>query len=96
MFCGNIDASFPKADHEISGKSMFDAIQDTEAFVAANDDMIVVVFRGTSELTDWATNLKFTTRNVSAAWGLDEEEDSDVHEVGVLDCAHWSAFFVSR
>ncbi|CAN0532113.1 unnamed protein product, partial [Scytosiphon promiscuus] len=41
---------------------LFDVIQDTEAFVVANDDVILVVFRGTSELTDWITNLSFRTR----------------------------------
>lgn len=72
--------SFLKADKAVSGKSLFDAIQDTEAFVAANDDVILVVFRGTSELTDWITNLSFRTRNIPAAWGFGAE-DCDVHQV---------------
>lgn len=62
---------------------MFDAIQDTEAFVAANDDVILVVFRGTSELTDWVTNLSFRTRNIPSAWGF--EEDCDVHQVRFVE-----------
>ncbi|CAN0480582.1 unnamed protein product, partial [Scytosiphon promiscuus] len=37
---------------------MCDGVEDTEAFVAANDSMILVVFRGTSEGADWVTNLK--------------------------------------
>lgn len=46
--------------------------------------MIMVVFRGTSELTDWATNLNFSTRNVSTEWGL-SEQDWDVHRVSVVE-----------
>ena len=59
---------------------MFDKIEDTEAFVVANDDMILVVFRGTSETKDWLTNLKFATRRVPPEWGLDGE-GCDIHEV---------------
>ena len=66
---------------------MFDAIQDTQAFVAANDDMIMAVFRGTSGLTDWATNLSFSTRNVSTEWGF-SEQDYDVHRVSVYSRAY--------
>lgn len=65
---------------------MFDAIQDTEAFVAANDESIVLVFRGTSELTDWATNLNFTRRRVPKEWGL-SGEGCDVHAVSMDDYA---------
>lgn len=74
--------TFPglKADSAISGASIFDAIQDTEAFVVANDDLIMVVFRGTHERTDWATNLTFRTKNIPPEWGLGEE-DCDVHMV---------------
>ncbi|CAM9414270.1 unnamed protein product, partial [Laminaria digitata] len=67
-----------EADKEVSGKSLFDAIHDTEAFVVANDDVILVVFRGTKELTDWITNLSIRTRNIPKSWGL-SEEDCDVH-----------------
>lgn len=35
----------------MSGESILDAVQDTEAFVAANDDFVMVVFRGSHELT---------------------------------------------
>ncbi|CAM9545693.1 unnamed protein product [Laminaria digitata] len=58
---------------------MFDKIEDTEAFVVANDDMILVVFRGTSETNDWLTNLKFATRRVPPEWGLGGE-GCDIHE----------------
>ncbi|CAM9523149.1 unnamed protein product, partial [Ascophyllum nodosum] len=49
-------------------ESLFDAIQDTEAFVAANDDMIAVVFRGTQEKSDWVTNLKLVQRSCPIEW----------------------------
>ena len=35
----------------MSGESILDAVQDTEAFVAANDDFVMAVFRGSHELT---------------------------------------------
>ncbi|CAN0222365.1 unnamed protein product [Ectocarpus sp. 6 AP-2014] len=53
---------------EAAKRSSFDAIQDTEAFVAANDDMVAVVFRGTKELTDWATNLDISPRDCAGQW----------------------------
>lgn len=75
--------SFPKAAKEESEKStigaIWDSVEDTEAFVAANDSMILVVFRGTSEGADWITNLKFMTRRVPQEWGLDGE-GCEVHE----------------
>lgn len=74
----------PKADPAVSGESILDAIHDTEAFVAANDDMIVVVFRGTSELTDWATNLNVRTRKIPTDWRCGEE-DCAVHQVSVVE-----------
>ena len=61
---------------------MLDAIQDTEAFVAANDDVLLVVFRGTKELTDWTTNLKFGLRSAPEEWGI--EEGCDLHRVSKL------------
>lgn len=63
----------------MSGRSVLDAVQDTEAFVAANDDALLVVFRGTKELTDWTTNLKFALRSAPGAWGI--EEGCDLHQV---------------
>lgn len=69
-----------KAPKEKSEKYLFDAIQDTEAFVAANDDVVVAVFRGTMELVDWCTNLDFMPRRVEETWGL-EGEGCDVHQV---------------
>lgn len=49
-------------------ESAFDAIHDTEAFIAANDDIIAVVFRGTKEVSDWATNLNLRTRDCPPEW----------------------------
>ena len=86
--------SAPKADKEVSGRSLFDAIQDTEAYVAANDDVILVVFRGTKELTDWATNLSIRTRNIPKAWGFGDE-DCDVHKVRMYANTRWNARFRS-
>lgn len=61
---------------------MRDGVEDTEAFIAANDSMILVVFRGTSEGADWITNLKFMTRRVPKDWGF-VGEGCDVHEVSM-------------
>lgn len=67
----------------MSGASIWDRIQDTEAFVAANDDVILVVFRGSSELTDWTTNFNLARRLVPSDWGLDGL-GCDVHQVLLL------------
>lgn len=75
----------------MSGKSILDAIQDTEAFVAANDDMIAVVFRGTKELTDWTTNLKFALRSVPDEWNV--EEGCDMHRVRELSLSVFRSCF---
>eukprot|EP00903_Cladosiphon_okamuranus_P008421 g8095.t1 len=48
-----------------------DLVQDTECFVAANDDVILVVFRGTSEPEDWLTNVRGAPRGI--AWCSDSE-----------------------
>lgn len=69
----------------MSGRSIFDAIQDTEAFVTVNDESIMVVFRGTTEMTDWATNLNAMPRRVPEEWGLDGHY-CDVHEVKKTCC----------
>ncbi|CAM9614890.1 unnamed protein product, partial [Ascophyllum nodosum] len=50
-------------DSAVSSASILDAVQDTEAYLVANDDVIIVVFRGTLESADWATNLKIVTRD---------------------------------
>eukprot|EP00904_Undaria_pinnatifida_P002282 jgi/Undpi1/12054/HiC_scaffold_4.g01753.m2 len=67
-----------EAPKEESSERYFDAIQDTEAYVAANDDVIIAVFRGTSELSDWATNIEIIPRRVDESWGL-KGEGCDVH-----------------
>lgn len=59
---------------------MFDKLHDTEAFVAADDTCLVVVFRGTKEGSDWATNLKFGVSDPPEEWGL-EGENLFVHQV---------------
>lgn len=64
----------------MSGESVLDAIQDTEAFVAANDDILLLVFRGTKELTDWTTNLKLFPRPAPRGWHI-QEEGCDMHRV---------------
>lgn len=80
-----------QADPAVSGESVLDAIQDTEAFVAANDQILLVVFRGTKELTDWTTNLKFILRSAPEAWGV--EEGCDLHRVSTL-CFTFSIVWV--
>ena len=68
-----------KPDPVVSSASILDAVQDTEAYLVANDDVIIVVFRGTREPADWATNLIFFTRDVPVAWGL--SVNCNLHEV---------------
>lgn len=65
---------------EEANKEYFDAIHDTEAFVVANDDVIAVVFRGTKEMADWATNLRVRWRRCPSEWNLPSSEGS-MHEV---------------
>lgn len=55
---------------EISEDSLFDEIEDTEGFVAADDDIVVVAFRGSSELSDWVTDLKVVLTQAPAPWGV--------------------------
>lgn len=69
---------------EKAATSVFDAIQDTEAYVAANDDMIVVVFRGTKEATDWTTNLKVATRECSSSWKVPGGAIHEASAAGVI------------
>ncbi|CAN0019804.1 unnamed protein product [Scytosiphon promiscuus] len=57
-----------EADPEISGASVLDATQDTEGFVATNDEVLIVVFRGTKELTDWTTNMRMVPRSAPRDW----------------------------
>ncbi len=54
-----------------------------KAYVAANDDMIAVVFRGTKEAPDWATNLNVRRRDVPESWGM---QSGVVHEVRGFLC----------
>lgn len=71
----------------MSGRSMLDAVHDTEAFVAANDVMLLVVFRGTFELTDWTTNLRMFPRRVPMGWNI-KEQGCDLHMVRY----HWNVY----
>ncbi|CBN74085.1 lipase [Ectocarpus siliculosus] len=77
-FEANLVEVASEADPAVSGRSILDAIHDTEAFVTANDDMIVVVFRGTQELTDWTTNLNMGLRSARNEWKIDLE-GCDLH-----------------
>lgn len=70
-----------QADDEVANESTFDAIHDTEAFVAANDDVIIAVFRGSKGGRDWLTNLSVLPRDVPEEWKL-ETADGDLHRVG--------------
>eukprot|EP00903_Cladosiphon_okamuranus_P009617 g9153.t1 len=68
-----------EADPAVSGGSQLDAVQDTEAFVAADDNFVMIVFRGSHELTDWTTNFKLWKRPVPTSWGL-EDHGCEVHK----------------
>ena len=59
--------------------SMADQVEDTQAHLLANDDVIIVVFRGTQGSADWATNLKIVLRDAPEAWGL--SVNCKVHKV---------------
>ncbi|CAM9839983.1 unnamed protein product [Ectocarpus sp. 4 AP-2014] len=67
-----------EANDEVVDKSTFDAIHDTEAFVAVNDGAIVVAFRGSSGGRDWLTNFSILPRDVPKDWKL-ETTDGDLH-----------------
>lgn len=74
-----------QADPAVSSRSLLDEIADTEALVAANDDMIMAVFRGTSEFgPDWATNLKLVPSPEPNEWGLNRA-DTALHSVSFFD-----------
>lgn len=55
---------------EEARKNPFDDIHDTDAFVAANDDVIAVVFRGTMGIDDWYTNAMLKPRKCPPEWGV--------------------------
>ena len=80
LACRMIAPSPKKVKSGLSEEGMFDGIEDTEAYLVANDEFILLVFRGTMEAPDWATNLSFLTRRVPDSWGLDGE-GCDVHQV---------------
>lgn len=69
---------------EVSRASLTDAIHDTEAFVAANDEVLLVVFRGTTEGSDWATSLNVRTVPVPHTWrvNMDRNINLRMHQVG--------------
>ncbi|CAN0313119.1 unnamed protein product [Ectocarpus sp. 6 AP-2014] len=67
-----------EANDEVVDKSTFDAIHDTEAFVAVNDGAIVVAFRGSSGGSDWLTNFSILPRDVPKDWKL-ETTEGDLH-----------------
>lgn len=75
-----------KADPAISRESAFDAIHDTQAFIVANDELILVVFRGTRESVDWVTNLNLRLKATPVEWKLDN--GCHLHKVSVsVACA---------
>eukprot|EP00752_Nemacystus_decipiens_P002419 g2280.t1 len=55
---------------EEARKNPFDDIHDTDAFIAANDDVIAVVFRGTMGVDDWYTNAMLKPRKCPPEWGI--------------------------
>lgn len=61
--------------------------------MAANDQILLVVFRGTKELTDWTTNLKFALRSAPQEWGI--EEGCDLHRVRMIRFTLSHFFFPS-
>ena len=73
-----------QADDDVASASAFDAIHDTEAFVAANDYVIMAVFRGSKGGRDWLTNLSILPRDIPREWNLDTE-DGDLHRVGAYE-----------
>lgn len=67
--------------------SDFFNIYDTQSFVAANDDAVLVVFRGTSDIKDWITNLRAAPWRVPAEWEWDigtEGQVLSMHRVSDL------------
>lgn len=69
---------------EVSSASLKDAIHDTEAYVAADDEVLVVVFRGTTEGSDWATNLNIRAVPVPDTWRVNTDRNINLrmHQVG--------------
>ena len=43
---------------------IYDAKTDTHGFIASNKDSVVIVFRGTNSLSNWLTDLRFTTEPI--------------------------------
>lgn len=61
-------------DPDVSERWSTDDIEDTEGFIAASDDIVMVVFRGTfggTEENDWPTNLKAVPRDVPESWDVE-------------------------
>ena len=79
--CAHLSTVSVQADDAVARESAFDTVHDTEAFVAANDDVIIAVFRGSQGGRDWLTNLSILPRDVPQEWNLDTE-DGDLHRVG--------------
>lgn len=59
-----------KKGGEEARKNPFGNLHDTDAFVAASDDMIAVVFRGTMGIADWYTNAKVKPKKCPQEWGV--------------------------
>lgn len=78
---------WPIKGGEEARKCPFDAIHDTESFVAANDDIIAVVFRGTKTIDNWYTNFMLSPRKCPSEWGV-PSPGGEVHQVGHCDGRH--------
>lgn len=70
-----------QADEELARAHYFDEMDDTEGFVAANDEAVVVVFRGTKEAIDWSTNVRVLGRRVPETWCPNHTMSAELHGV---------------
>lgn len=74
----------PSQGGEEARRSPFDEIHDTDAYIAANDNLIVVVFRGTMGVDDWYTNAMLKPKPCPAEWGI-PPPGGTVHTVRSVD-----------
>lgn len=51
-------------------KALMDNVHDTEAYVAARDDLLIVAFRGTQQKADWVTSFSFSQTDAPDEWNL--------------------------
>ncbi|CAN0313678.1 unnamed protein product [Ectocarpus sp. 6 AP-2014] len=55
---------------EEARKNPFGNLHDTDAFVAASDDILAVVFRGTMGVADWYTNARVKPKKCPQEWSV--------------------------